>query len=426
MRYFRELAEKDIPAGCVFVDIDGTLVPDAESEVGIEETQVLQMLAQHHEVVLVSNKGGDRVKKIAAQFGVSAYTGSRRKPDPRISAELKKAPSAVIGDKILIDGVFSFLIGAQFIRVAPIKSGAEPPGIRALYMLDALVWKVYVTARLIRVLQWAKNLLVFVPLFFAGAAFDLSLLLYATGAFVAFSCIASAGYILNDVQDRGADQRHPTKRLRVVPAGEVSLPYAYGVGSVCAAVALLVSFAVQGLWFWILGYFALSILYTAYGKHVPILEMLAVSVFYLLRILAGGFVTDIPVSAWLLLTTFFATLFVTAGKRYAESGRSGTRAVLSLYPHDFLLHLPALLGGLTITAYALYSIVGSTHELLIYSNIFVVFGILWYLRGVYLRHDAEHPDRKLWTDMPLLIAVFLWGVYLTFVVYGFELILSYI
>jgi decaprenyl-phosphate phosphoribosyltransferase len=167
--------------------------------------------------------------------------------------------------------------------------------------------------------QWLKNVLVFAAPFTAAEVGHLPVLRAALIAFVAFCLAASAIYLVNDAKDVEADRAHPTKRNRPIAAGIVPVPLAIGTGVVLLLAALGVSL-VQNyqLLIVVAVYEAVQLGYCFGLKHEPVIDLCIVASGFLLRSIAGGVAANIPLSQWFLLATAFGSLFMVAGKRYAE------------------------------------------------------------------------------------------------------------
>jgi decaprenyl-phosphate phosphoribosyltransferase len=212
--------------------------------------------------------------------------------------------------------------------------------------------------------QWVKNVLVLAAPFAAYAAdpvFRSDVVVDAAIAFVAFCLVASAVYLINDAIDVEADRAHPTKRNRPIAAGIVPVQVAYGV-----SVALfLASFAVSLVSSWrlllVIGvYAAVQIGYCLGLKHQPVIDLCIVASGFLLRAIAGGAAAGLPLSQWFLLVTAFGSLFMVAGKRYAEIvlyERTGAkiRASLSKYSASYLRFVWATSAAIMIMTYSLWA-----------------------------------------------------------------------
>lgn len=179
--------------------------------------------------------------------------------------------------------------------------------------------------RALRPHQWAKNLLLGVPLAMAHEIDDPASLARLAAAFVAFCALASGGYILNDLFDLPADRRHPQKRTRPFAAGEVSIP----VGLVAAGGLLIAGF---GLGLFGLGrefaawaglYLVANCAYSAGLKGLLLVDVLVLASLYTIRLMAGAAATGTPVSDWLLAFSLFFFLSLAFAKRHVEAASLG-------------------------------------------------------------------------------------------------------
>ena len=173
--------------------------------------------------------------------------------------------------------------------------------------------------RALRPHQWAKNLLVLVPLVAAHRIGQPAALSSALWAFAAFCLLASSAYILNDLLDLGADRNHPRKRLRPLASGQLSIPAGAGLFAGClvagAAIAKLLPLEFQAA----LGaYFLLTLAYSLRLKGAAILDVIALATLYALRIIGGTFAIGAALSFWLLTFAMFLFFSLALVKRYAE------------------------------------------------------------------------------------------------------------
>jgi 4-hydroxybenzoate polyprenyltransferase len=169
-----------------------------------------------------------------------------------------------------------------------------------------------------RLQQWAKNLLIFMPLLLSHAV-NKGKLLTALAAFLCFSFIASSAYVLNDLLDMEADRRHSRKRLRPFAAGDLQ-----GVtGVLIAAVFLALGMAgaqllPAGFSAWLMIYLATTVAYSLWFKRIALVDVLALSGLYILRLLAGSAATLTVISHWLAGFSMFLFLSLAIVKRFAE------------------------------------------------------------------------------------------------------------
>jgi decaprenyl-phosphate phosphoribosyltransferase len=214
-----------------------------------------------------------------------------------------------------------------------------------------------------RPLQWSKNLLVFAAPGAAGVLDNWPELGYALLAFVAF-CFASSGvYLWNDVLDIASDRRHPTKRLRPIAAGQLRIGTARLAGTLLLVAACGVA-AATGRWETVAvvaTYIAATIAYSAWLKHVAVVDLVLVASGFVLRAAGGAVAVDVPMSKWFVLCTVFGSLFIVAGKRYAElreigAGAGEVRPTLETYTPAYLRGVLTMSCGAAIISYCLWAL----------------------------------------------------------------------
>jgi decaprenyl-phosphate phosphoribosyltransferase len=220
--------------------------------------------------------------------------------------------------------------------------------------------------RAMRPRQWVKNVLVVAaPLATLGGTVHYDYLRVCTGAgvaFVVFCLAASAIYLINDARDADADRAHPQKRFRPIAAGVVTPAVAYSVAAVLAAGSLGISMAfAPGLAVVVGVYLGIQLGYCFGLKHQVVLDICIVSSAYLLRAIAGGVGTGIPLSQWFLLVMAFASMFMVAGKRYAElqlAERTGAkiRPALERYTQTYLRFVWTLSAAAVMVFYGLWAV----------------------------------------------------------------------
>jgi len=253
-------------------------------------------------------------------------------------------------------------------------------------------WRVSLPGGLLRAArpkQWVKNVLVFAAPGAAGTLTEADTLLKTVLAFFVF-CLAAAGtYYLNDSLDYDADRRHPKKRHRPIAAGVVPLGLARVMAFVLLGSAVAAGIAVAG---WPLAlvvgcYVVLTMSYSFWLKHQPIVDIAAVAAGFVIRTIAGGVAADVPISQWFLIVASFGSLFMVSGKRYAEfaemgEDRANTRVALSYYTAAFLRYVRSVTSSVAIAAYCLWAFekadVASTDVWFQLSIVPFVLGILRY------------------------------------------------
>lgn len=283
--------------------------------------------------------------------------------------------------------------------------------------------------RALRPVQWVKNVFVLAPLVFAEHLLEPDLLLRAGISFLAFCFAASSIYLVNDLRDREEDRRHPLKKSRPIASGALAVPVAISASIGLAALALAASLYL-GLNFtvYLAVYLAINLLYSSVLKKMVILDVMAVSSGYVLRVMAGAAAIDVEVSKWLLLCSIFLALFLIFSKRRHEivllgEGAAEHRAVLGLYSAAFLDQMINVVTASTVVSYALYAVDDHTVErfgsdALLYTLPLVLYGIFRYLYLIYQRNDIQDPTVALLKDPALIVNVLLWGIAVLVVVYS--------
>ncbi|MFD6067848.1 MULTISPECIES: decaprenyl-phosphate phosphoribosyltransferase [Amycolatopsis] len=239
--------------------------------------------------------------------------------------------------------------------VEPVAEAAEPKKVAG-----GLVGGIIKTAR---PRQWVKNVLVFAAPFFAFSKSTdrTGLLIAALIAFAAFSLVASSVYLINDAIDVEADRAHPTKRNRPIAAGIVPVPVAFVSAAVFFAAGLGISFLASWQLAVVLAvYEAVQLGYCFGLKHQPVVDLAIVGSGFLMRSIAGGVAAGIALSQWFLLVTAFGSLFMVAGKRYAEImlfERTGAkiRSSLKKYSASYLRFVWATSAAILIMSYCLWA-----------------------------------------------------------------------
>ena len=277
--------------------------------------------------------------------------------------------------------------------------------------------------------QWAKNFFVFGGLVFGQRLFDPPAVWSALAAFAVFCGLSGAIYLLNDVADRDKDRLHPDKRARPVASGRLPVRVALVAASVlivaglAAAVWLSHPFALAAL-----AYVLLLSAYSAWLKHIVIVDVLTVASGFVLRAIAGAVAVDVEISGWLLICTILIALFLALGKRRHEyltldAEATRHRPILEEYSAALLDQMIAVVTASTVTAYALYTMSPETvakfgTRLLPATLPFVLYGIFRYLYLLYRRQLGGNPSELFLNDRALIVNTILWIVAVVAIIYG--------
>ena len=280
--------------------------------------------------------------------------------------------------------------------------------------------------KLIRVYQWTKSGFVVLPFIFSDhlqsffrspfsvrSQDDFKRLLLA---FLAFSFLASFGYVFNDWKDRDLDRRDVRKSKRPLASGAVSPTWGLALAALLLILAFLCGSALSTPVIIALGsYLVLNVLfYSLGGKQIVLLDVFIIATGFVLRVVVGAFALEVEASPWLLSCTFFLALFLGFSKRLFEV-RSAPAEVMvgGSYTGDTLEHFINISASLAIMNYAMYSILGKhAHSDLYFTIPLVVLGIFRY----YVLTHAErkeidgNPSDVLLSDFFLIADIAVWVV----------------
>ena len=282
--------------------------------------------------------------------------------------------------------------------------------------------------RSLRPAQWAKNLFVLAPAVFGGLLLDEKTVVRVGLALVAFCFASSAVYLINDIRDREEDRKHPLKRFRPLAAGTLKMPVAVAAVVLLTAVAAVIS-ARLGISFGLIlaGYLLLNLLYTLWLKHMVILDVMSISLGFVLRVEAGAEASGLEVSRWLFLCTIFLALFLAFSKRRHEitllaGAAVNQRRVLDQYSPAFLDQMINVVTASAVVSYALYSVAPETVQKygtadLVFTIPMVLYGIFRYLYLMYQQPGERNPTEAILRDPPFLINIVLWGAAVVWIVY---------
>ena len=286
--------------------------------------------------------------------------------------------------------------------------------------------KYYISS--LRPKQWIKNTFIFAALFFSKNFFKPDLVILYILGFICFSMLTSSIYLINDILDKEADKLHPKKKIRPIAAGKINLKNALTLSFLLTLSALTGAVLFSFKFFLIcLIYYILNLLYSLKLKRIVIVDIFCIAIGFVLRVLASAVIGDIYISSWIIICTFMLSLFLGFTKRRHEllllEEKAGShRPILMEYSTYFLDQMISVVTTSTVIFYILYTVSRETIEKfstnkLIYTSIFVIYGIFRYLYIAYKKESAGNPTNTLLTDIPLLINVFLWIITVGFIIY---------
>lgn len=287
--------------------------------------------------------------------------------------------------------------------------------------------------KLIRPHQWLKNVFVLIPMFFGGSLLDPEDIRASVLTFLAYSFVASSVYCFNDINDVEADRRHPVKCKRPLASGAVSMGTAWMLMALMFVLAALMTallgdrghiLKVGGV---LLFYYILNICYCAKLKQYAIVDVCIVAFGFVLRVLAGGFATDITLSKWLVLMTFLLTLFLSFAKRrddvlrMNETGEPPRKNTIR-YNLTFINQAITITASVTLVCYIMYTVspevvarLGS--DLLYLTSVFVLLGLLRYIQITVVDKKSGDPTKIMLRDRFTQLVVVLWALTFLILIY---------
>lgn len=288
--------------------------------------------------------------------------------------------------------------------------------------------KIQFICDLLRVKQWVKNTFIFFPLIFSGQLFSPNNLQNCLLAFLGFCLVSSGLYVFNDYRDRRQDRLHPKKSHR--PLAKVNFTKVQITFMILCLITtgLLVCGQVNTLLvLTALLYIGISLIYNFIAKFLVILDVIFVALGFHIRVWAGAMACDIVPSVWLQMCIFILALFLGFTKRRHEITTLGHtagshRGVLSHYTTYLLDQIILICSTLAIVFYGLYTMSSEMiarwgHSKMIYSVVFVIYGIFRYLYLSHVKKQGDDPGEVLASDSALLINVLLWILFVCVLLY---------
>ena len=268
--------------------------------------------------------------------------------------------------------------------------------------------------------QWTKNVFIFAALVFDKQLFDVDSFQRTLAGFALFCLISSSVYIFNDLADVEADRQHPEKKNRPIASGKLSVSAAWAAGIVLVIITFVLAWLLSpGFELVIMAYFVINLAYSKWLKHIAILDVLIISLGFVLRVGAGVTLIDVErFSPWLYIVMFLLSLFLGFGKRRAElallaHGAGSHRKVLDGYTLPLLDQYIMIVSGTTIVAYSLYTFsapnVPENHSMML-TIPFMVYAIFRYLYLIEVKHAGGTPEEVLLSDRPFQASMLLWAV----------------
>lgn len=275
--------------------------------------------------------------------------------------------------------------------------------------------------------QWAKNVFLFAALVFDRKLTNTDAIFHTVAGAVAFSLLASAVYIINDIADVEADRQHPAKRNRPIAAGTLPIPTAIASAMIIALIFLPAAYWLSPTFALIsLIYFGLNLVYSKWLKHIVLLDIIVLASFYVIRVAAGVALIDVVrFSPWIYIFTVFLSLLIGTGKRRAElselAAEAGNqRRVLEGYTLNFLDQMITLASGMTIITYSLYTFSAVNlpeNHMMMLTIPFIIYAVMRYQYLLQVQNTGGAPEDLVLADRPLQMSIALWGLTVLIIFY---------
>jgi len=282
--------------------------------------------------------------------------------------------------------------------------------------------------RLIRVKQWYKNLIIFLPLIFSVNLFNIRFLLLTIIGFISLCAISSSYYIINDIIDREKDKKHPEKRNRPIASGKIKAwqGIILAIISFVIAIVLAINLSLYFTYF-VLALFLLTMLYSFFLKNEPFLDILIIAINFVIRAVSGAFVFLIDnkpyanISPWLILCPFFLSIFLSVGKRESDLKLLGAKAashkkVLNVYNKDLTRALMLISTTLLIITYSLY-VFFSEFKMLLLTLPVALYIIFRYFYLIESGSKIARHTELIYKDKRIIIAILIMIIIAYFSIY---------
>lgn len=282
--------------------------------------------------------------------------------------------------------------------------------------------------QLLRAKQYVKNLFILAPAFFAGVIINGEIAGNLIVGFLVFSLVASGIYIFNDIMDVEFDRQHPIKKNRPIAAEKISKKSAAIGGIVFTLIGLSFSYKLgQNTALIISVYLILNILYSLKLKHIAIIDIAIVSLGFPIRLYFGAEIANVPLSKWIVISTFLLAMFIALGKRYDDliiMNERGikTRRVIDGYNLDFVNAGMIIMAAVIIVSYAMY-VIDPEVQMRLHSDqlfitlFFVLIGILRYFQLTLVLNRSGSPTDLVFGDRFLQLTLLGWGLTFALIIY---------
>jgi len=269
--------------------------------------------------------------------------------------------------------------------------------------------------------QWYKNMVIFIGIIFSLNFLNLNMWMYAISAFAIFCILSGTNYIINDIIDVEKDRKHPKKHKRPIASGEFKIPQAILSAIILIIAAFIGAYLINNMFLIIsIIFFLLTFCYSIFLKNIIIVDVLVISIGFVIRAVAGAIAISVFVSPWLIICAFLLALFLALGKRRHELVLLGDEAknhrkILENYTTEMLDQMINITTSALVMSYSLYTFFsGKIYIMLTIPLAF--FGIFRYLFLVHSKDMGGEPE-MLFKDRGMLVSMILWVILVVLVLY---------
>lgn len=269
--------------------------------------------------------------------------------------------------------------------------------------------------------QWYKNLVLFAGIFFSANLHNLHMLIIVLFSFIIFCILSGSEYIINDIMDKERDRIHPKKCNRPISSGKLNVLHALIFVALMLLAALAGAYLINVQFFVIsLTYFLLIICYSSYLKHIAIVDVLTISIGFVIRAVAGCLAIGVFVSPWLIICAFLIALFLALGKRrheliLLENGASNHRKVLDDFSPEILDKMITIVTSVLIMSYSLYTFLTNNTFMMVTIPI-TIYGIFRYILLINSKNAGGEPE-MLFKNKGMITCMVLWAIAIVGILY---------
>lgn len=277
--------------------------------------------------------------------------------------------------------------------------------------------------KLLRPKQWIKNSFVLAAIIFSGNFSKAGVFARNIAVMFMFCIASSCVYILNDIIDVEKDRCHPKKKFRPIASGDVSVTLAVILGISLMVIVIIGTYKINPIALVIIvAYLILNILYSFKLKHIIIIDVMVITLGFVLRIECGSVVTGVSLSPWLILCTILLSLFLALNKRKSEiieldSKSASHRKILEEYSVDLIDRMLNLVTPSILISYCLYTFSSVQSRSMMLTIPFIIYGIFRYEYLMTKNNAGGKPEDIFFKDKPFLINIVLWGLSILSIIY---------